>query len=153
MDNSNRIALLNSIANQPAILKAIAPACIALDLRKFFDEPRNLMLGDERGVILFAYFMDLGDGPFYEIHYLLTDKLKGRDKFRAAWLAINAVFREKRAAVIFGSTPVGNRAARVMNRLLGGRPDAACVDAQERNCVRYVLDRKTWDEVNKLKPS
>ena len=111
MIKQENIALLNRIANQPEVLQEIAPGYLNLDLTRFFDKPSNLMVGDERGVVLFSY---LGNG-LYRMDYLLTNSLRGPAALRAIKAAIAALFTQREAYAITGQTPRDNRPARAMN--------------------------------------
>lgn len=132
--------LLNMIANQPEVLQWIAPGYLRIDLGPFFDKPGNLMLGDDRGVVLFSF---LGDST-YKMDYLLTSSLRGPAALRAIKTAIAALFTQREAHAITGQTPRDNRPARAVNRALGGRPYGVSVDSQGRHCIDYVLERETW---------
>lgn len=134
------VDLLNQIANQPEILAQIAPGYLAVDLSKFLENPRNLMLGDDRGLVLFSH---LGNG-FYGMDYLLTSSLRGKDALLAIRAAMRALFTQREAHAITGQTPRDNMPARAMNRALGGRPYGVSVDSQGRHCIDYVLERATW---------
>lgn len=136
-----RIELLNDIANRPEVLDGCAPGYAGLNLAEFFNEPNNIMLGDERGVLLFAY-SDRTDS--YEMHYLFTHELRGQAALKACRAAIKTVFTRTGAAAIFGATPRENRAARAMNRALGARPIGVSQDSQGRACINYILERATW---------
>ena len=140
MNRADAGALLNRIANQPEVLAGIAPGYLAIDIAAFLDKPSNLMLGDERGVVLFSF---LGDST-YQMDYLLTSSLRGPDALRAIKRAIAALFTHRQAHAIIGQTPRDNRPARAMNRALGGRPYGVSVDSQGRHCIDYVLERATW---------
>lgn len=140
MIKQENIALLNRIANQPEVLQEIAPGYLNLDLARFFDKPSNLMVGDERGVVLFSY---LGNG-LYRMDYLLTNSLRGPAALRAIRAAIAALFTQREAYAITGQTPRDNRPARAMNRALGGRPYGVSVDSLGRHCIDYTLERATW---------
>lgn len=132
--------LLNRVANQPEILLQIAPGYLRVDLAPFLDKPGNLMLGDDRGLVLFSF---LGDNS-YQMDYLLTSNLRGPNAIRAIKTAIAALFTYREAHAITGATPRENRPARAMNRALGGRPYGVSVDSQGRHCINYVLERSTW---------
>lgn len=132
--------VLNLVANQPEVLVQIAPGYLAVDLAPFFDKPGNLMLGDERGVVLFSF---RGDST-YRMDYLLTNSLRGPAALRAIKTAIRALFTYREAYAITGQTPRDNRPARAMNRALGGRPYGVSVDSQGRHCIDYVLERARW---------
>lgn len=132
--------LLNRVANQPEVLTEIAPGYLRIDLAGFFDKPGNLMLGDDRGVVLFSF---LGDAT-YKMDYLLTSSLRGPAAMRAVKTAMAALFTYREAHAITGQTPRDNRPARAMNRALGGRPYGVSVDSQGRRCIDYVLERARW---------
>ncbi len=132
--------LLNRVVNQPEVLSELAPGWLSLDLAEFLNQPGNLMLGDDRGLVLFRY---MGDST-YEMHYALTSSLRGPDALRAIKTAMSALFTYRDAHAIVGSTPRDNRAARAMNRALGGRPYGVSVDSSGRDCIDYVLERARW---------
>ena len=112
------LALLNYVANQPEVLPHIAPGRSHISLDGFTDDPRNIMFGDERGIILFRY---LRPGVF-EGHYLLTKALRGPDAMVACHTALNAMFTHYGASLILGFTPRQNRAAIAISCALGFRP-------------------------------
>lgn len=135
--------MLNRVANAPEVIRGLAPGYLAIDLKAFFDSPENVMFGDDRGVVLFGA---KGDGAF-DMHYLFTSSLRGRAALSTIKEAISALFTCHLAHVITGSTPRENRAARAMNRALGGIPYGVSVDSQGRHCIDYVLERATWTKV------
>lgn len=139
-DREAQIALLNLLVNQPEILPYMAPSYWRVDMSGFFDRPGNLIVGDARGVVLFA---NAGNG-LYEVHYMLTSSLRGPAALARIKEAFNALFTYRDATAIVGSTPRENRAARAMNRALGGRPIGESTDTQGRPCTTYILERKTW---------
>lgn len=143
MTRADDIEMLDCIVNQPEILAAVAPGYLRMDLTAFFDRPGNVMFGDDRGVVLFGA---KGDGAF-DMHYLFTSSLRGRAALSTIKEAISALFTCHLAHVITGSTPRENRAARAMNRALGGIPYGVSVDSQGRHCIDYVLERATWTKV------
>lgn len=135
-----RVRLLNRVANRPDILAAVAPGFKHIDLAPFFNHPKNVMLGNSRGVLLFAW---KGNGV-YEMHYLFTGIMRGRDALRATKMALRAMFTKHCATAICGATPRENRAARAMNRALGARPTGVSTDSLGRACIDYILERDTW---------
>lgn len=139
--------LLNEIANEPEVLEGIAPLYREVDLSRFLEEPRNLCCicisefsGAPRGALLFGW---LGDDR-YELHYLYTALLRGKDALIFTRACLRTMFLDYDALAITGATPRENRAARAMNRALGARPTGELVDSQGRACIRYLLERKTW---------
>jgi hypothetical protein len=140
MTDPDDIELLNRVAAQPEVLAQVAPGYLSLDLTAFFDNPANIMLGDERGIVL---FVALGNGV-YGMHYLLTRSLRGPAALRAIKSAISDVFTYHGAHAITGATPRENRAARAVNRALGGHPIGVSEDSLGRPCINYMLERATW---------
>lgn len=136
----NKVDTLNHVVNRPEVLAGCAPGYYDVDMTAFFEEPRNVMIGDKRGVVLFAY---LGDFT-YEMHYLLTDALRGRAAFRLCRKALDTMFTKHHASAICGATPRENRAARAMNRALGAVPVGVSTDSMGRACINYRLERTTW---------
>lgn len=139
-DRESQIALLNLLVNQPEILPHMAPSYWRVDMRAFFDRPGNMIYGDARGVVLFG---NMGDGR-YEVHYMLTSSLRGRAALQRIKEAFTALFTYRDAVAIVGSTPRENRAARAMNRALGGRPIGEQLDSLGRPSITYILERSTW---------
>ena len=132
--------LLETLINEPDILKACAPGYEQVYAEGFFTRPGNVIFGDFDGAILFGF---LEDGR-YEGHYLFTRKLRGRDRIERCRDALNYMFTVKNAFAIVGQTPRENHAARVMNRALGFRPTGVSKDQFGRDCINYVLERRQW---------
>lgn len=133
-------AMLNYVANHPDVLRYVAPGYRALDLSTFFDVKENVMFGDTRGLILFLYQPD----HTYKMHWLLTEAIRGRQALLMARNAIATMFTNYDCCAITGSTPRENRAARMMNRALGGLPTGVSKDSQGRHCIDYRLERVQW---------
>lgn len=140
MIRAQQIELLNWVANQPEVLLNMAPGYESVELSKFFRDPKNVMLGDDRGVLLFGH---QGSGV-YEMHYLFTHALRGRKALLAAKTALKTMFTTYGATKIVGATPRDNQPARVMNRALGGRLTGTSIDGSGRCCLNYELERATW---------
>lgn len=137
---TEQINLLNSVVNQPEMLAKMAPLYEHVDMSHFFDNPKNLIFGDEHGVVIFGY---LGDGA-YEGHYMLTDTLSRKAKWKLMQRALREVFTTHGAWVINGTTPRDNLAARVVNRALGFHPVGTTTDTMGRACIKYKLERDRW---------
>ena len=137
MIKQENIALLNRIANQPEVLQEIAPGYLNLDLTRFFDKPSNLMVGDERGVVLFSY---LGSG-LYRMDYLLTNSLRGpplrwRRHQGSRWLALMP-------ASHWTNTP--RQPPRKGDESCSRWPALRCIcGLLGRHCIDYALERATW---------
>lgn len=136
--------LLNYVANQPEVISALAPDYLSVDLSPFFRQPRNIMIGTEKGVVLFGW---LGD-DVYEMHYLLTHELRGCSALLFVKSSLRTMFTSRFASAICGITPRENRAARAMNRALGARPIGVSTDSIGRACINYVLERATWAKLS-----
>lgn len=132
--------LLNFVVNQPEVLVQMAPNHKLVDMSSFFDRPKNLMFGNEHGVVIFAY---LGDG-LYEGHYLLTDTITPKEAMRLCRRALREVFTTHGASAINGATPRGNLGARAFNRALGFAPVGSTFDTAGRPCIKYRLERSKW---------
>jgi hypothetical protein len=134
------LKVLNHVANQPEVLRYVAPGCAAIDLTNFFAEPGNVMMGDLDGVLLFGEVMP----GVYEMHYLFTEALRGQEALRFVKHCLRIMFTEYGAQCIGGITPRENRAARAMNRALGARPVGEQLDPHGRTCIKYILEREQW---------
>ncbi len=132
--------VLNHVVNQPEVLRYVAPGYRSLDLSGFFQAPNNIFMGDLDGAILFGA---LGD-DIYDMHYLLTDAVRGRDAIQFVRGCLHLMFTQYGARAITGATPRDNMAARCMNRALGARPVGETTDIHGRLCIKYVLERATW---------
>ena len=97
----------------------------------------RVALGDQDGLVLFVHQPD----DSFEMHYLLTSDLTGPEKLNRAKAAISWIFTFTSATRIYGHTPCENRAARAMNRLLGGRPVRSFADALGRNLITYEVGK------------
>lgn len=137
-----QLDILNWVVNQPEVLPFLAPGYENVNMAAFFKNPKNIMLGDDRGLVLFGH---VGDG-IYEMHYLFTHALRGRKALLAIKTALKAMFTKYGAVKIVGNTPRDNQPARVMNRALGGIPIGTSKDAQGRPCTTYMLERSKWAE-------
>lgn len=140
MLDSAKTRLLNFVANQPEVLPGIAPGRDCIDLSHFLDKPGTILVGDEHGLILLV--RDLCGQ--YEGHYLITDTADRRKMVKLARLAIAEAFTKHGASSIKGVTPRGNLGARALNRALGFTPTGLTTDTARRDCIRYILERETW---------
>lgn len=128
------------MANQPEVLRWIAPGYVNLDLSDFFERPGNLMLGNEKGVVL---FINLGEAV-YACHWLFTSSLRGADALRCIREAFTSLFTCREAVAITGLIPRENRASRVMAHALGCRPIGECSDSLGRACSSFIMERARW---------
>lgn len=133
-------ALLEHVANHPDVLRFVAPGYQHIDLSCFFTNEANVMFGDHRGLLLFLAQPD----HTFEMHWLLTEAIRGRSALLMAKNAIKTMFTNFDACAITGSTPREYRAARTMNRALGGVPTGVSTDSTGRPCINYRLERVTW---------
>lgn len=140
MSKASDLELLNAVANTPEVLAGAAPGYADLDLSAFLDAANSAMIGSRKGLVLFAEVSPC----YYEMHYLLTNQLKGRERLQLIKDAIWQVFTYRECYVIVGATPRENRAARAINRALGGLPIGAKVDTLGRDCIIYKLERVKW---------
>jgi len=136
----DRTELLNYVANQPEVIKGLAPGYECVNLASISEKPNTLIFGDEHGVLMFNY---LGDA-IYEGHYMFTDTLNRRDAMRLARRAIKELFTTHHASAINGATPRANLGARAFNRALGLVPVGETTDTMGRPCIKYRLERGQW---------
>ena len=141
MSKASDAALLNTVANTSEVLAGAAPGYAEVDLSNFLTKPDNLMVGNRKGLVLFA---KLEASNYWEMHCLLTNQLRGRERFQLIRDAIWQLFTYRDCYAIVGPTPRENRAARAMNRALGGTPIGAKVDSLGRDCIIYKLERVKW---------
>lgn len=135
-----QVQLLNFVANQPEVLAQIAPGFKCVDLSRYLDMPGTLLYGNEHGVLMFVHDIE----RCYAGHYMFTDTARRREIMSLCRRAITDVFTKHNASAIKGVTPRGNLGARAMNRALGLLPCGFTTDTAGRDCIRYILERKTW---------
>lgn len=146
-DKAEQKQLLNSVMNAPDVLPFVAPGFMVVDGSAFLDQPGCYIFGDDRGLVLFKK-VDEGhegfEGGVYEMHYLLTYRMRGAAGMRRIREAIADLFTKVDACAITGATPRDNFSARAVNRALGGRPCGTTIDSLGRDCIIYILERATW---------
>jgi hypothetical protein len=140
MDKVDKIRILEQVMNRPEVLPNIAPGMSNVSAGTYFDNPTNLMFGDEKGLVLFHRIAD----GLVEAHALLTNELHGTARLAALRSAVSQLFTLHDAWAIQGLTPRDMLHARCMNRALGFRPVGTATDADGRECVKYILERSTW---------
>jgi hypothetical protein len=140
MDKADKVRILNHVMNCPEVLPNIAPGMASVDCGTYFDDPFHFMYGDEKGVTMFHRIAD----GLVEGHYLLTHELRGADRLARVREGISQLFTNNDAWAIQGLTPREMLHARCMNRALGFRPVGTAIDADGRECVKYILERSTW---------
>lgn len=136
----DQLALLNAIVNRPDVLPKVAPGLDHVDMAAFFTNPRNLMVGNSNGAVIFVH---LGEG-IYSCHILLTESLRGRDALTALRMAFTSLFTLRNCVAITGLIPRENRASRAMVRALGCRPIGSVTDENGRASISYIMERGTW---------
>lgn len=132
--------LLNHVANQPEVLRAITPGLTRLDLSSYFDRPHTYLFGDTGGVVLYV----TRGHRTWDVHFLLTDALRGKNAMQRIKDSLETMFTRHGAYAIYGSTPRDNRACRAMGRALGARPIGVSIDYFGRASLDYVLERDKW---------
>lgn len=140
MEKHDKIRILESVMNRPEVLPNVAPGMAEVGAGTYFDNPTNLMFGDERGVALFHVIAD----GLVEGHYLLTDEIRGAERLSVLRGFLLQLFTLHDAWAIQGNTPREMLHARCINRALGFRPVGTSVDADGRDCIKYILERSTW---------
>lgn len=132
---------IEAAANDASVLPEIAPGFDFVDMTAFYQRPGNFALIEGDAVALFAEI----EPGVVEGHYLFPDSVRGKKAVDAARKIIDTVFTVYQPRAIHGATPRDNRAARVMNRVLGFKPlGRTKEDASGRECVCYELRREEW---------
>lgn len=144
MDKAEKIRILESVMNRPEVLPHVAPGMEEVTAGTYFDNPTNLMFGDERGVALFHVIAD----GLVEGHYLLTNEIRGAERLAVLRDFLRQLFTNHDAWAIQGNTPRDMLHARCINRALGFRPVGTSVDADGRDCIKYILERSTWVQLS-----
>lgn len=126
--------------NSPDVLPFVAPGHMFVDASTFFDAPGRYIYGDDRGLVMFGH---MGEG-IYEMHYLMTARMRGPEALRRIRDAMADLFTKRDVCAITGATPRDNLQARAVNRALGGQPIGQTIDSLGRDCIIYKLERSTW---------
>ncbi|MFC0304392.1 hypothetical protein ACFSTI_29280 [Rhizorhabdus histidinilytica] len=110
--------MLNRIANHPEVKPYFGPGGVEV----YFDElaalPNDYALlcnGEDAGAI----FEWSGPG-IWQMHYLSLPSCRGRRCIAEFRRMIDWMFEQEGARTIWGQTPIANKAARWLNRQLGG---------------------------------
>lgn len=137
----DRLALLEHLANHPAILPQVAPGRSRLDVGEH-DVPGLELFGDEHGAVMFR--PTAPGSTIYEMHYLFTQTVRGKAALDIIRNSCEVMFTEHGATVICGAVPREHRTSRVMSRALGARPFGSHTDFFGRCCIIYVIERESW---------
>ena len=87
-----------------------------------------------------ALFDDEGDGD-YEVHFLFVSR--GKEAICHARKALQIMFEEQSAKLIFGLTPVNLKHARLFNRWIGGKSAGFRMTANGL-CELFVMSKSMW---------
>jgi hypothetical protein len=124
-------------------LEVLAPGVGRLNAEPFYANPDNVGLatGDDRALALFSY---LGH-DVYEAHLICDEPWRGKEAVRFGAAAVGLVFTACNASAIAACIPELNRRSRRVCRAIGGTPVADTIDSLGRRCIRYRLERATWE--------
>lgn len=131
---------LNAAANQPEVLPFVAEGFDAIDLGPFFNNPANVALHHEDGVMIFAQARP----HIFEGHYLFPKEVRGKAALRIANAMITEMFTKHGAHVIYGDISRTNRAACVFTRALGFHRLYPGADKVAAPLLRFFMTREEW---------
>ncbi len=133
-------ATLNEVVNDPSVAPYVAPGHSNLDLSEFLGDSANIAYGDHKGAVIFNKL----ESNAMEMHYLLTNQVRGAAALQFIRQAIGHVFTTTNVAAIVGAVPRANLRARIISRAVGLVAIGSCIDLGGRSCVIYKLDRELW---------
>lgn len=136
-------AALHELINHPDVRPSMAKGSDDLDICHRLDG--SVFCGDmRRGGCLFIYAGEYDTGALYEMHFLFTKAMRGKEALDFARAGLAHVFTAYDAAAIVGAIPLENRASRVMAAALRGEKVAEHPDHSGRMCAVYMLERRRW---------
>lgn len=142
---------IEAALNREEVLRAFHPTAPWISMGAFYSRPGNVALRSVEHPDALALFCETEPGR-YELHYLCGPQARGKIALEVLREMFNQIFTLWKARVIFGATPRDNRAARSMNRLLGGLPVGSEIDDQGRECIVYELEASRWAELLEKSP-
>lgn len=125
----------------PEVKKHLLGPYETVDLTDFFADKESLSLRIGEAVVLFPKHPDKGA---YEAHFAFPPSVRGKAAVLAATQMLEFMFTKRKACVIYGQTPRLNRAARLINSVLGFQISGTSKDDLDRPCVDYELRRESW---------
>ena len=137
MHSDWRVNLANRLCNISENLTAMGIEYA--DMSHVFDRAGNGLVGDMRGVGLFAL-----DGNIAHVHYMMNPTTRGPEKLRLVRRMIDMLFTEEPIVAIVGEIAASHAASRMFVRALGFAPAGHSTFPDGRSSEKYILERNQW---------
>ena len=138
-------AVHNAVGNHPSVSTAIEHDASRGPL--FFDnlaiEPAYFALLHNETQDAASIFEFRGPG-IWESHTMFLPSCRGRKGVIAAKMMMAEMFTIHDADILWGQTPVDNRAARLFNKWIGATERGRGVHSVAGDVVYFRVDRATW---------
>jgi hypothetical protein len=131
-------SLHNFIANHPAVKPTFGYANAFADLSPLLEYPdQYIMLSDGKGAAsIFEW-----SAPFVrQGHSLFLPDSRGKDGLESARAMLGWMF-DYGAKMLWGMTPLDNRAALMFNRLIGFKAGGVRIDAADREVRLFYMEK------------
>ena len=130
--------LHNYIANHPEVKPTIFYGEGDIDFSPVFDDPEHhILLHDGEGA---ASIFEWSAPGVWQGHSMFLPESRGRTGVRAGRAMIDWMF-DHGAKMIWGQTPLGNRPARMFNRLIGAKANGTGVHHITGPVEYFVFER------------
>ena len=114
-------ALHNRIANHPEVKPTLGYNEGYTDFAALFNYPdAYVLLSDGQGA---AAIFEWSAPGVWQSHTMFLPESRGKNGIRAAKAMMAWMFENMQARMLWGMTPLSNRAAHMFNRLIGAKPD------------------------------
>lgn len=140
----------NIIANHPDVIRSLewkpedhpeTKGFLLLDAQ-VADTDNWIFLISSNGEL--CLFFEWSAPGVYQMHSLSLPTFRGKDMMNAAKKLIEAMFIEYGADMIWGMTPLGNRAARMFNRKIGAKSCGFKTHFAAGDCELFRNSKARW---------
>lgn len=112
------VDVINGVANLPEVLPFIGPNLVSIDLGDLLNLPsRYLFLSNEEETAISLW--EMYSPGIWEGHTMFTNQCRGRQAIQTGRAMIDTLHEIRPVMMIWGQTPVSNRAANWFNSALG----------------------------------
>jgi hypothetical protein len=130
--------LHNAIANHPEVKPTLGYNEGPTDFTPLLDHPEAyILLSDGAGT---AAIFEWSAPGVWQAHSMVLPDYRGRQAVSVAREMFDLMFSEG-ARMIWGMTPISNRAAQMFNRLIGAKPAGEGEDASGRQVRFFTVER------------
>lgn len=128
----------NYIANHPAVKLTLGYNAGYTDFTPLLADPENYVLLADGDV---AAVFECSAPRVWQAHTMVLPTARGKQAVASGKAMLAFMFEEMNARLVWGQTPVANRAAQMFNRLIGAKPEGQGVDAAGHAVTYFVVER------------